>query len=170
MIQLFADGGVIGRNPSAQGGTWAFCLVDTDLFGMHTLERSGVITPAEAGLPEITNNLTEMVAVVRGLQSLPDRWFGIVHSDSQITLGRLFDGWKWKGIPPWLHTEFQKERARLVHWGSPVISPCLLQGHPTKAELDAGMGKRGYPVSINNVWCDKACGAEAEKFLKGVPV
>ena len=165
MIDLYADGGVIGRNPSVVGGTWAFCLVDMDLFGIRTIEQSGVITPDEAGLPEITNNLTEMLAVVRGLQALPDDWIGTVNSDSQITLGRLFDGWKWKGIPPWLHAEFQKERARLAKWD--WLYHRLLQGHPTKAELAAGMGKRGYPVSEHNQWCDWACGEAAAEFVRG---
>ena len=164
MTNLYCDGGVIGKNPSPIGGTWAFCVVDVELFDLHIIEQSGVIVPAQARLPEITNNLTEMLALVRGLQNLPDDWKGTVYSDSQITLGRVFDGWKWNGIPNWLHVEFQRERKRLCNWE--YIRWQLLQGHPTRAELDAGIGKRGYPVSIHNQWCDRACGAEADKFMK----
>jgi ribonuclease HI len=158
---LFADGGVIGANPSGIGGTWAYCIVTN---GERVNEKSGTITPYEAGLPAITNNLTEMLALVRGLQALPVSWTGTVYSDSQITLGRVFQGWKWKNIPLWLHHEYQQARACLVSWDK--IKWALLQGHPTKAELAAGVGSRGYPVSEHNVWCDKACGLRAAEFLR----
>ncbi len=161
MNDLYCDGGVIGHNPSAVGGTWAFRRLHR---GFVVSEKSGVITPETAELPTITNNLTEMLAMIRGLQSLPSEWTGTIYSDSQITLGRVFRGWKWKGIPLWMHNEFQKERARLFHWD--WIDHVLLQGHPTRAELVAGIGSRGYPVSEHNVWCDMACGRMAEEFLK----
>ena len=163
MSALYCDGGVIDRNPSPVGGTWAFCLVAE---GLRVSEGSGVITPLEAELPGITNNLTEMLAVVRGLQSLPFIWRGVVLSDSQITLGRVFMGWKWKNIPAWLHQEFQVERKRLVNWER--IRYTLLQGHPTRAELGAGVGSRGYPVSEFNVWCDHECGRQAEAYRQQV--
>lgn len=161
---LFADGGVICANPSAVGGTWAWRRVCGALLHQH----SGVITPQQANLPAITNNLTEMLAVVRGLQALPSAWTGTIYSDSQITLGRVFLGWKWKNIPLWLHHEYQQARARLVNWEK--IQWVLLQGHPTKAELAAGVGSRGYPVSEHNVWCDKACGERAAEFLREMEV
>ncbi len=161
MSNLYCDGGVIGHNPSPIGGTWAFRRVDR---GLVMAEQSGVITPETAELPAITNNLTEMLALVRGLQSLPNYWTGTIFSDSQITLGRAFLGWKWKNIPMWLHHEFQKERTRLTRWN--LIDHVLLQGHPTRAELNAGTGSRGYPVSEHNVWCDLACGQQASEFLK----
>jgi ribonuclease HI len=158
---LFADGGVIGANPSAIGGTWAWRWVcETRVLVQH----SGVITPRQADLPAITNNLTEMLALVRGLQTLPDAWVGTVYSDSQITLGRIFQGWKWKNIPLWLHHDYQQARGRLVNWDQ--IGFVLLQGHPTRAELAAGVGSRGYPVSEHNVWADKACGERAAEFLR----
>jgi ribonuclease HI len=158
---LFADGGVIGSNPSAIGGTWAWRWVRE---GAESCSFSGVITPQQAGLPAITNNLTEMLALVSGLQALPASWAGVVYSDSQITLGRIFLGWKWKNIPLWLHHEYQQARARLVNWDK--IQWVLLQGHPTRAELAAGIGSRGYPVSEHNVWVDKTCGERAAEFLK----
>lgn len=164
---LFADGGVIGANPSGIGGTWAWRWVRESLVvcdGLLVTQDSGVITPRQADLPSITNNLTEMLALVRGLQALSISWTGTVYSDSQITLGRVFQGWKWKNIPLWLHHEYQQARARLVSWEK--IKWVLLQGHPTRAELAAGVGSRGYPVSEHNVWCDKACGESAAEFLR----
>lgn len=139
MNELYCDGGVIGRNPSTYGGTWAYRRV-TD--GYVFEQKSGVITPAIAWMPAITNNLTEMLALMRGLEALPPGWVGVVYSDSQITLGRAFQGWKWKNIPPWLHQAYQRQRARLVNWEK--IQWVLLQGHPTQAELAAGIGTRGF--------------------------
>jgi ribonuclease HI len=165
MNELYCDGGVIGHNPSPKGGTWAFRIL-TD--GVVVCEKSGVITPQEAQMPEITNNLTEMMALVNGLEALLSDWVGTVLSDSQVTLGRAFLGWKWKNVPLWLHHRYQVARTRLVNWDS--LQWTLLQGHPTKAELTAGVGSRGYPVSIHNQWCDKACGQAAEEFLKRVAV
>ncbi len=161
MKELYADGGVIGRNPSPLGGTWAFRLLDNRKV---IDEQAGVITPEQAKLPSITNNLTEMVALVRGLQALPEDWTGTIYSDSQVTLGRVFMGWKWNNIPLWLHHEYQAARKRLVHWDE--LQYVLLDGHPTRAQLEAGKGKRGGPVSEHNVWCDKACGYAAVGFIE----
>ncbi len=160
MKELYADGGVIGRNPSKLGGTWAFRVLDNRKV---VDEQVGTITPEAAKMPAITNNLTEMLAVVRGLASLPEDWVGTVFSDSQITLGRIFEGWKWTGIPLWLHHEYQAARKRLIHWD--YIKYVRLDGHPTVAQLVEGKGKRGGPVSEMNVWCDKACGYAAKAFL-----
>jgi ribonuclease HI len=160
MNELFVDGGVIKKNPSTIGGTWAARLLRDDLI---VCEVGGAITPAQAKLPAITNNLTEMLAMIRGLQLLPVNWTGTIYSDSQVTLGRVVWGWKWQNIPPWLHKEYQRERRRLAHWED--LTWTLLDGHPTKAQLAAGIGKRGHPVNAHNVWCDKACQAAAAKHL-----
>lgn len=159
MNALYCDGGVIGKNPSTIGGTWAFIRLDEE----QNYSESGVITPYFALMPAITNNLTEMLALIRGLQSLPAAWNGKVCSDSQITLGRAFMGWRWKNIPQWMHDQYQQERRRLVNWDK--IEYVLLQGHPTRAELAAGFGSRGYPVSEWNVWCDKECGKKATEYM-----
>ena len=52
----------------------------------------------------------------------------------------------------------------LIHWDA--ISCLLLDGHPTRSQLEAGKGKRGGPVSEHNVWCDKACGYAAVGFIE----
>lgn len=153
IIACYADGGVIGRNPSPVGGTFAWCHVDMD--NIQVASYSGVITPVEAGLPAITNNLTEMLALVAGLEALPAGWAGTIYSDSQVTLGRMFEGWKMNNIPAWL---VRRGSAALQHINRPRCSCVLLDGHPTQVQLAAGRGKRGAPVSEWNVWCDKACG------------
>lgn len=164
MHQLFADGGVININPSPIGGTWAYRILADDLV---VCEKSGVITPAQAKLPAISNNLTEMCALVAGLRALPADWQGTVYSDSQVTLGRVFMEWKWNNVPDWLHKKFQDAQSRLIHWKD--IQYILLDGHPTRAQLEAGTGKRGHPVSPHNVWCDQACGLAAQQFLSTLP-
>jgi len=159
MNELYADGGVIDKNPSAIGGTWAYRIVSSP---KPIIFLVGYITPKRAKLPSITNNLTEMLALVRGLEALPTDWVGTVYSDSQITLGRAFEGWKWNGIPDWLHHDYQDARKHLLHWDQ--INHILLSGHPTRAQLAAGIGKNGRPVSIHNVWCDKACSEMAKTY------
>lgn len=166
---MFADGGVIGTNPSIIGGTWAVRWVENDV---PLTEKSGVVAAgyhdgmggSYACMPTVTNNLTEMLAVIRALQALPKSWTGIVYSDSAITLGRVFGGWKWTGIPAWMHQEYQRERLRLVNWSR--IGYVNLQGHPTQSELATGIGKSGRPVSIHNVWADKECGKAGAAYLE----
>lgn len=162
MNELYCDGGVIGHNPSKIGGTWAFHIV----YGEFSKEAgvSGVITPEQAGLPAITNNLTEMLALLKGIECLPADWQGTIYSDSMITLGRAFEGWKWNGIPLWMHKIYQEQTKRLIHWSE--IKHVLLQGHPTQAELLSGVGNKGYPVSIHNKWCDQACNQRAKEFMQ----
>lgn len=156
VIAVYADGGVIQVNPSPVGGTWAFCHVDSS--GHRVLEQGGVVTP-EPGA-KITNNLTEFVALVSALEALPEGWCGWACSDSGVTLGRLFSGWKLTNIPAdWI----ERGARALKRLGT--VTPRRLDGHPTAAQLLAGIGKRGGPVSIHNVWCDKECGRQAQTYL-----
>lgn len=156
---IFADGGCISRNPSPYGATWAFVHVDDA--GRKTLERSGIYSQwPDTG--EYTNNFAEFLAVVEALEHLPAGWRGDVCSDSAVTLGRFFEGWKLTGIPPWLARRGINARNRLDWTACRAV---LLDGHPTKAQLAAGVGKRGNPVSAWNVRCDELCGQQAVGFL-----
>ncbi len=159
--ELYVDGGVVGVNPSPIGGTYAWRQV---VNGEVAAEGSHFISATDARVRAVTNNQTEMLAMIKGLESLPDDWQGTVLSDSRITLGRVFLGWKWSNMPSWVHRRFQAVRARLVHYDQ--FEHILLDGHPTKAHLEAGVGKRGHPVSIHNVWCDEACRRAGEEGLQ----
>jgi ribonuclease HI len=162
VIELYTDGGVIEKNPSPIGGTWAWIIVEN---GVQICSESGAISAAEMRMEDlVTNNQTELLALLYGLDHLPADFAGTVLSDSNNSLGRLFSGWKWNNIPPWMHARYQLARKRLANWDQ--IAHVLLDGHPTKAQLAAGIGKRGHPVSIYNVQCDKLCGEAAEKFLR----
>lgn len=157
-VALYADGGVIGSNPSKLGGTWAWCWVSAS--GERIRTGAGLVLP-RTSLPLITNNVSEYVALVKGLESLPEGWSGTVYSDSQITLGRLFEQWRCTGLPAILVRQGAAAVARL-DWAN--VKPVLLDGHPTRAQLLAGCGKRGNPVSAHNVWCDTACAVEGRKL------
>jgi ribonuclease HI len=167
IVAVVCDGGVVRQNPSPIGGTWAFCQVDdTDT---RVVESSGVVTPESAnavlGFPWpyelFTNNQMEYYAVLRALDSLPDHWSGYVYTDSQVTIGRVFKGWgRVAGIlfnvPEQWDRQMQAQLGRLG-----ALTPVLLDGHPTKAQLAAGIGKRGHQTSLHNVWCDQACTEQA---------
>lgn len=155
---LYTDGGVIGRNPSPHGGTVAFCVVRGEERLCHA---QGVITPHEAQLPAVTNNLTELLAAVMALETMPDGWDGVLHTDSQVTKYRLEGSPKLNGIPDWLRDRLAAALARMGEF-----SVRLLGGHPTKMELAAGQRWDGLPCSPHNVFCDKLCGIEAKAFLK----
>lgn len=156
IVALYCDGGVVGRNPSLLAGTWAWCAVNES--GERIIERGGFV-PSPPGRP-VTNNHTEQIAIVLALEAMPDGWSGLVCSDSMIALGRVFMGWKTKNLP-----ENIKQRATVAMSRLGNVEPQLLQGHPTKKDLASGIGaKRGFPVSIHNVWCDHECGRQAKIF------
>lgn len=155
IVALYTDGGVIGKNPSTIGGTWAWCGVDEN--GEQVIHRGGVVPCV--GKP-ITNNHTEQIAITLALEAMPDGWSGTVYSDSQVALGRVFKGWKEKNLP---RNISERSTAAVKRLGK--ITPVLLQGHPTKADLLAGVGaKRGLPVSVHNQWCDEECGRQSRDY------
>lgn len=158
IVALYCDGGVIQKNPSPIGGTWAWCGVDAG--GSRVVECGGVVPVNGERL--ITNNHTEQMAIVKALEAMPDGWSGTVYSDSMIALGRVFKGWRTKNLPV---NVSQRAAAAVARLGT--IETVLLQGHPTKADLECGIGaKRGFPVSIHNVWCDQECARQAREYLQ----
>lgn len=162
IVAVYTDGGVIKKNPSPFGGTWAWCGVDKD--GNRIVEKSGSVPATETRT--VSNNHTEQIAIVKALEFLPDNWNGTVYSDSMVALGRVFDSWSERNLPKNISMRSKAAVARLGK-----IDRVLLQGHPTKADLECGIGKkRNLPVSIHNVWCDKACGLEAKKFIENLEI
>lgn len=157
VLQVYADGGVIQKNPSAIGGTWASCHVDGH--GQRIWSASGVILPEQVG-GEVTNNQTEFYALLMGLEATPMYWSGQACSDSRVTLLRFFYSGALRGIPEGWQRRMGRLLERLRN-----VEPVQLDGHPTRAQLAAGVGKRGQKVSEFNVWCDLQCGEEARKFL-----
>lgn len=150
-MRLYVDGGVVKKNPSPIGGTWAWCLIDNDEI---VLSGCGSILPTP-GFPGISNNYSEMVALLEGLESTRSMWSPQfrVFSDSQVTLNRVFGNWRWSNLPETLEMRY----LRLQQDPKFRDLECfLLHGHPSKKELEIGF-KRGLPVSKWNVWCDREC-------------
>src|SRR4051794_26111965 len=93
---LFSDGGVILKNPSTIGGTWAWCGVSPN--GEHIREAGGYLLPNTATCPgwprvgskTVTNNESEFYAALRALESMPAGWSGILVCDSKVTLDRMW--------------------------------------------------------------------------------
>lgn len=167
---LYADGGVIGSNPSARGGTWAWCLVRD---GVRAEEESGVL-PCEMLLPSVTNNVSELYAAVRALESRPSGWTGTIYTDSQTTVYRVARPAvaKMHGVPGFLIDRLRAVRTRLG-----LLHIRLVGGHPTAEELAEGHRGGGsrlgvwrgtrVPVSVHNVWCDQECSRLAARQLRG---
>lgn len=161
-VSLFIDGGCIGPNPSPRGGTFAGCLVDAE--GRRVDHWCGAVFPVPP-MTEITNNFAEMYALIRGLQRLPDGWSGTIYSDSMITIGRAqHDWWKTNGLPALMVADLRYHRDRFNSWEH--ITFVNLDGHPTKAELEKGIGHRGHPVSVHNVYVDQLCQMVARNELR----
>ena len=161
IFDVYTDGGVIKKNPSTIGGTWAYRFVEG--FPFHS--NAGTLTKTEVLGDKVTNNQTEMIAVILALLDVPHDFAGTVYSDSMITIGRMSMGYKWKNIPQWMQDLHAQNKERLVNWDK--IQWVNLKGHPTKKALSTGIDESGgRPVSIHNVWCDKECGRMADLVLE----
>lgn len=170
---LYSDGGVISVNPSPIGGTWAFVLVDSD--GQIYAEGHGAFPPEffedatinKKGQKVVTNNQTELYALLMGFSAIPNgAEVSAVCIDSQVTIWRVWGGSRWKNVPQRIHRMFMREHE--YHPGLSLWPVVLLDGHPTKGELLNGIGKRGHPVSKWNVYVDGLCRRAGEEFLRQI--
>jgi ribonuclease HI len=158
-----ADGGCRLKNPSVHGGMWAMRW--TDAASRPVRQASGVVTVAEVfPLTTVTNNLTETLALLIGLEAMPDGWTGKGRTDSLNAI-RVFlnigEPKKLKNLRVWLTSDIL-DRVRRVLERLGKIDFELLSGHPSAADvlrLEAGeavLSERGYPYCIHNHWCDTA--------------
>ena len=162
MQDLFVDGGVCGKNGQAQAGTWAWCLVKDDQI---VRSASGFVT-VEDVVPytHVTNNVTELIALVYALEAMPQGWSGQVFTDSQNALHRVCDGWAMNNVPQWL-----QDRVRKVLWHLGKSGFTLLGGHPERCSLkeqEAGIRQDGLPLSKWNAWCDGQCNQKKAEALE----
>lgn len=164
MLKLFCDGGVCLKNPSSIGGTWAWVIVDGD---EPVEQKSGFIKPEEMKSGTVTNNQTELLAIVRGFQRLHPANVVHVCSDSMVSLGRVFRKYPFNNIPTWLREELEAEKKRLLKFFE--FRYVLMDGHPTRKHLEQGFGKRGNPTSKWNKLCDDLCTKESAAYLKAHP-
>lgn len=160
--RLYTDGGVIQKNPSTIGGTWAYCLVTSK--GNMLYEDYDVERPERFNNKLVTNNQMELLAVIRGLQTIQRDMIIHVCSDSEITLGRVFKNYSMENIPDWMVNELDTEKRRLNQFKH--FRCTLLSGHPTKSQLQAGVGRNGHLVSYWNKHVDELCKLASERYLE----
>ena len=160
--RLFTDGGLVGKNPSSEAGTWAWCLVRPD--GVRVESARGIVLPRQFGDDKISSNTTELVAAVFGLEHAGGAGIGKVswYTDSKTTWRRL-SSWgkklKWSGIPK----DFKiRACAATAFMGGRYI----LAGHPSKDQLIRGT-KNSVPVSPHNVFVDDLAKQAGADFREG---
>lgn len=161
-LKLYTDGGVIFKNPSPYGVTCAWALVDDE----HLIRHESYISVLN-GLT--TNNQSELLAIVFGLESLHfmDRRSVVeVCSDSEISLMRVFMGSSMANVPQWIQNRLLNVKDKFINWDR--FSYTLVGGHPTKISLKKGTNAKGQPVSRWNVFCDDLCRQESQKFMMSV--
>jgi hypothetical protein len=162
MIEVYTDGGLAKSNPSKYGGAWAFVLVED---GLIQHQESGAIYAH--GTP-VTNNMVELMAVVEAYDHLMQATGGTtprttLYCDSSLTIQRVFHEARLNGIPAWL----SKRLGGLLRQRAFVLTtPVLIKGHPSRAELAAGVAKGGLPVSRWNVLADRLCTEKARELLE----
>lgn len=157
---LFCDGGVITRNPSPYGGTYAWILVDNK--GTRINHDNGFFSPESIGKEKVSNNASELYAVLQALEFVLKEYpnyQGHIWTDSMITWRRLTKSFKFNGIPDFMRLQCLQIRRNGL-W-----IPKHLGGHPTLKDLAMGYDNRGLPVSVHNVSCDNMCKKQSAKFL-----
>ncbi len=163
---IYCDGGLLSPNPSSVGGTWAFVYVDEANEEIYA--ESGLVTlPQVAPSPTVSNNHSELAALLHSLRGLPRGWSGTIYSDSHVTIER-FRNFKIGGaasreklektVPAVWVNNLERKKKELGDLGF-----VLLAGHPTKANLEAGT-KGDLPVSIHNKRCDDLCNEAKARF------
>lgn len=119
MNYAFADGGVYMKNPSKKGGAWAYVKLN----GKEVVSNYGIVEG------KVTGNFMEFIALYEVIKSLPDGWSGEIVSDSKITLGRIFYGWKCNGLPEDLVEDCRNQIKRLG-----VVFPRHVKGHQAQSD------------------------------------
>lgn len=158
VVAVYSDGGLIRSNPSPIGGMWAWCHVDADDWRVR--EESGILEPSDVEGRDVTNHHTETYALLMALEALPDGWTGRACSDSRNALRVFFGEGSLRNLPAAWRPRIGAVLRRLGR-----IEPIRLDGHPTRAQLAAGIGKRGAPVSEHNVRVDDLCTKAGERFM-----
>lgn len=156
---VYCDGGLLGRNPCETGGMWAWCHISGGKMINHA---SGIVEPHDIKLPNVSNNIAELLAMIYALDALPNDWCGSVYTDSFVTLTRAQkpNSAKFNAVPRAIREEMIAVRKRL---GS--LRFTLLAGHPSEADLKRGHKlKNQLPVSIWNKWCDETCNKERADY------
>lgn len=138
-------------------GTWAWCHVNAK--DERVAEATGVVHRDDFKRQVYASSM-EVLALLHGLEALPDRWSGIARSDSQGAL-KVLSGQSLGRIPmPWA------TRIRLVRRRLGTITLEWIRAHPKPSELANGH-RFGVPVSEHNVYVDRRCHQESVRWFRG---
>lgn len=158
ITSITADGGLRVINPSPFGGMWAFRLLNAA--GEPVIQASGIVLPAELHpLTTVQNNLTEVLALLIGLEYLSDESPVLIRTDSLNAIRVITEPQRTRD---WLTTDLN-DRVRKVTARVKVTGFELLAGHPkvkNLALMRAGIRQispKGYPYCLHNHWCHEAC-------------
>lgn len=158
---LWTDGGLLSRNPSKIGGTWAWVRVNEKLEIEN--QSSGILLPKHLNTEarvytEVTNSHSEITAIYRGLRELPDDWIGEIVTDSKLCISwltqkdRLGERLVWKNCPDWLQERVIQEQNRIYGSG----------GHLKYRHVD---GHQNDSIDHRfNILCDDMCRKEGEDY------
>lgn len=163
IVAVYCDGGMI---PSADAGTYAYCYVDAG--GARIYEQAGYTFPSveqsrykvqyiDTG--RVTSPISELVALCSAMEDLPITAQPVtVYCDCENALQWVFGNNRMKAVTLDLQFRVLEVKKRLSVF-PPIedIRYVVLDGHPSKNQIETGIGKRGNPVSIHNVWCDDNC-------------
>lgn len=168
-VAIYTDAGLLSHNPSEFGGTWAFVAVDED--DRKVFYKSGVTLTCNLKVHRVSNVVMEQIAIVRAMEAMPEGWSGMILSDCQPALIRVESDYDQthgvsrfpaaeNNLPKSVSRRSKRAAARLGK-----VRFVLVQGHPNKKDLIAGVGsKSNLPVSKWNVWADQRCTEEKIKF------
>lgn len=176
--RLYTDGGVAGKNPSPVGGSWAAIFAGGFLGDQH-ITISGAVVPSDLGATYqvVTNNNTELIAIVRGLKHMvgftKETRFETrkpihVYTDSRIAQGWMTGEYSTRMVPASVLKEME-EVAWLLSRIEVRVEYHLLAGHPTRQEIADGFKMKNgtkYPVAKENTDCDSECGKVCARLYK----
>lgn len=89
-VAFYADGGVLGRNPSAIGVYWSVCVEEPG-------KASRVLVHRKQDLTHYTNNDAEWLAVQEALTLAAQQWAGrsvVLYSDSRLVVKQFNKVWR----------------------------------------------------------------------------
>jgi ribonuclease HI len=147
-VQLFADGACSG-NPGPGG--WAFVL-------RHV--KTGKEKEASGGEPETTNNRMELLAVIRGLETLK-RPVAVELVTDSIYVGKGLTEW----MPKWKANGWRRKEGGKLH---------AIKNEDLWRKLDALLAEhrlrfthvRGHAGHVENERCDALAVAAYQQYLR----
>ena len=168
-LWVFTDGGVIGKNPSREGGVSAYIVVRDEQPICH---KAVVVSPGIHVSGEVvTNNDTETLAIIGGLRAaIPYAGAGEtinLASDSFVAICRTKNGKPGKNYCERMHRKMQVVLDPLAQ-RRVDIRYHLLAGHPDEKGNSLLYGYKNkdglaWPSSHWNDKCDKMCNAAKER-------